>query len=333
MGTLGEGELNTVGRAELMACVVAAESTRGNVVYVTDYQILKKRQDRGWPTPRLGQGSNPDLWWRLSRALKTRQGTFTVQWQRAHVDVADINTENHDMAIVFGNEMADAVAKKAAGEAALRGAAAEQVAWVDALAWQVQRRIVEANLQAAKANPTVLTLREKGLRRVQYKTVLQALFERTTHQLAFRRSRQRWECQTCKQSMGETSLVRWLRAGPCSGEIQTMQSIGNSLGMDVRQVRAGAYIPIGWKIVHPSHSVAQYRGITWCWNCAAWTSRSLCKLSVQCSGTIKSSARDALSRIKRGLPPRARMSWPLPATASEELLEWPLAAPGNVASN
>ena len=47
MGTLGEGELNTVGKAELMACVVAAESTRGNVVYVTDYQILKKRHDRG----------------------------------------------------------------------------------------------------------------------------------------------------------------------------------------------------------------------------------------------------------------------------------------------
>ena len=108
MGTLGEGEPNTVVRAEFMARVVAVESTRGNVVYVTDNQILKKRQDRGWPTPRLGQGSNPDLWWRLSRALKTRQGTFTVQWQRAHIDVADIKTENHDMAIVFGNEMADA---------------------------------------------------------------------------------------------------------------------------------------------------------------------------------------------------------------------------------
>ena len=57
MGTLGEGEPNTEGGAELMACVVAAESTRGNVVYVTDYQILKKRQDRGWPVPRLGQGA------------------------------------------------------------------------------------------------------------------------------------------------------------------------------------------------------------------------------------------------------------------------------------
>ena len=37
--------------------------------------------------------------------------------------------------------------------------------------------------------------------------------------------------------------------GSCSGEIQTMQSVGNSLGMTVLQVRAGAYIPIGWKIV------------------------------------------------------------------------------------
>ena len=61
MGTLGEGEPNTVGRAELMACVVAADRTRGNVVYVTDNEILKKRQDRSWPTRRLGQGSNPGL--------------------------------------------------------------------------------------------------------------------------------------------------------------------------------------------------------------------------------------------------------------------------------
>ena len=47
--------------------------------------------------------------------------------------------------------------------------------------------------------------------------------------------------------MGETSFVRWLRASPCVGEIQTMQSIGNSLGLGVKQVRAGAYIPIGGK--------------------------------------------------------------------------------------
>ena len=159
----------------------------------------------------------------------------------------------------FGNEMADAVAKQAASEAALRGAAAEHVAWVDAPAWQVQRRIIKSNLQASKTTPTVLISREKGLRRAQRKTVLQSLFEQSTHQLAFRRLTQRWECQVCKQSMGETSLVRWLSLGPCAGEIQTMQSIGSSLGLGVQQVRAGACIPIGWKIVHPSHSVAQSR--------------------------------------------------------------------------
>ena len=38
---------------------------------------------------------------------------------------------------------------------------------------------------------------------------------------------------------GETWLVRWLRAGPCAGDIQTTQSIGNSLGLGVKQVRAG----------------------------------------------------------------------------------------------
>ena len=117
IGTLGEGEPNTVGRAEHMACVVAAESTRGNVVYITDCEILKKRQDRSWPTPRLGQSSNPDLWRWMSRAPKSRQGTFTVQWQRAHIAVAGIKHEDRDMALIFGNELADALAKQAASEA------------------------------------------------------------------------------------------------------------------------------------------------------------------------------------------------------------------------
>ena len=46
MGTLGEGERDTVGRAELMACVVAAKSTRGNVVHVAECELLKKMQDK-----------------------------------------------------------------------------------------------------------------------------------------------------------------------------------------------------------------------------------------------------------------------------------------------
>ena len=50
-------------------------------------------------------------------------------------------------------------------------------------------------------------------------------------------------------------------------------------------------------------------------------------------GRIKASARDALSRTKRGHPPRAKMSWPLSATESEELSEWRLTASVNVAAS
>ena len=36
---------------------------------------------------------------------------------------------------------------------------------------------------------------------------------------------------------------------------------------------------------------------------------------------------------QEGHPQRAKMSWPLPATESEELLEWPLTAPVNVVAS
>ena len=68
-----------------------------------DFEILK-RQDKGWPTPRLGQGSNPDLWWKMSPALKSKQSIFAAQWQRAHVAAADIKARESDVALVFGRD-------------------------------------------------------------------------------------------------------------------------------------------------------------------------------------------------------------------------------------
>ena len=248
MGTLGEGEPNTVGRAELIAFVVAAESTRGDVVYITDYEILKKRQDEG-----LAHTTSWARW--QSRALVEDVSCPEIEARILHSTVAASahcgrrhHHENHDMALVFGNELADARPKQAASDAALRGATAEQVAWVDALAWQVQRRIVEANMQASKATPTVLTSCERGLRRGTVRNRPAVTFRE------LRRSRQRWRCQACKRSMGETSLVRWLRAGPCSGQIQAMQRFGNSLGMGVTLVRAEARVPVGPENCTPSHS-------------------------------------------------------------------------------
>ena len=48
--------------------------------------------------------------------------------------------------------------------------------------------------------PTTLVRSERGLRRAQYKTVLQFC------------GKKRWECQVCNRSLDDTSLFRWLAA-------------------------------------------------------------------------------------------------------------------------
>ena len=87
-------------------------------------------------------------------------------------------------------------------------------------------------------------------RQEQRKTFLKVPFELTFHQLAHTDVPYKLECQDCNYSMGESSLVRWLRVGPCTGQIPTVQSIGNSLHLDVRKVRRSVHIPIGWTILH-----------------------------------------------------------------------------------
>ena len=106
-----------------------------------------------------------------------------------------------------------------------------------------------------------------------------------------------------------------------------MQSVGNSLGLGVVQVRAEAYIPIGWKILHPSHSVVHYRGITCCWNCAGMDF----SISVQTEHAVFWSDQGAsVRRFEQDQAEVPTAYWnvlALPATEREELLEWPLTAP------
>ena len=109
-----------------------------------------------------------------------------MQWQRAHVAVADIKRENHDMVLVFGNEMADVVAKGERSGAARSGSGASILGGCAGMAGpKADHRGKPAGLKNHAIS------REKGLRRAQCKTVLQSFSEQSAHQLAFQRSRQR----------------------------------------------------------------------------------------------------------------------------------------------
>ena len=213
---LGEGEPGAVGRAELMAFVVTAESTRGNVVYVTDYEILKRRQDRGWPTPRLGQGSNPDPWWRMSRGKEHSRCSGSERTLRLQTSSVKTTTRRSYLAMRWLMRWPSRRRAKRRCEERQQGRYPGWTRWHG----RSNGGSLRQTCRPEKTTPTILISREKGLRRAQYKTVFHSFSEQSTHQLAFRRSRQRWECQVCKQSIGETSVVRWLRAGPCAAEIQ-----------------------------------------------------------------------------------------------------------------
>ena len=175
--------------------------------------------------------------------------------------------------------------------------------WVDALAWQVQRRIVEANC---------LDRLRKGSQ------------EGTVHNrlaITFRAHYTPAGMSTFEAKVGMSDL----QAERGRNVFGALVVGGPMLSTDRSHAELWELSWDGSDAGHASHSVAQYRGIIWCWNCAAWTSRTLCKLSMPCSGVISTSARDALSRARRGYPPRGGVCWPL--TATEELLEFALTAP------
>ena len=135
VGTLGEGELNTVGRAELMACVVAVGEHARQCG-------LRHRTTKSSRKGKIGVGPHRAL---DKAATLTFGGDCPVPWKRGKehlrcsgsVRILTLPTSRLRIMtwrLYLGNEMADAVAKKAASEAAVRGAAAEQIAWVDAMA-------------------------------------------------------------------------------------------------------------------------------------------------------------------------------------------------------
>ena len=162
----------------------------------------------------------------MSRALKSRQGSFTIQWQRAHIDAADIKSGNHNTAIVFGNEMADAMAK----QAALR--------WLGWMRWRGRSK-GESLRQTCKRPkpPHCFDWLRTGSQEGTVQNCPAGACRTNNTPAGISAIKAAAGMSNLQESMGETSLVRWFRAGPCSGEIQTMQSIRNSLGLGVKHTK------------------------------------------------------------------------------------------------
>ena len=140
-----------------------------------------------------------------------------------------------------------------------------------------------------------------------------ALIRASKH--VIKKEKRRWWCTVCCQGTGKRYRWTWLKSGPCSGKpssrgTQLLARACRGVGMETHPA-----LSIGLQHrFHLSHNLDYHRGIYWCWKCGCYATQSPRMLKNPCNGSCTDRGRKGfLSRLRKGLPPKAGMEWPLPA--------------------
>ena len=111
----------------------------------------------------------------------------------------------------------------------------------------------------------------------------------------------RLKCHRCARDVHVSNVTKWIAIGAC--EPWHQQRSTNTV--------------IGKREVHPTHEIAQYRGLTWCWKCGMLASRKMQALAIACKKPEQGSrGQKNLGRLRQRLPPSG-YEWP--ATLSAEI--------------
>ena len=145
-GSLGNGP-HTAPRAELHGLLKAAMFTKGDSKVVMGCLLIVGQYKGGrWRRP---AGPNADLRQELGEIYHKR-GKLEVSWQNAHATAEHVFTFNMELPAILGHEMADCLAHKGAALARGPGAFEEVTRATDGRSWKVLRRIVAADMAAAR---------------------------------------------------------------------------------------------------------------------------------------------------------------------------------------
>lgn len=319
-GCLGPDERHTVPRAELMALLqlLKASIQEEDLLVYSDCKYVVRGIARG----RGGGygGPHEDLWQQVWKEIGQRSGGVRVVWVKAHATKDSIKKFRLTEEQVIGNALADHFAKQGA---ALAPRVNTDFDAMDSIVWLVQRRIVSAHILAAGHNSSAckegrgvsITPKEQ---RCLAERRRKELMESSTHQL--QPCNGGWHCLICKVAVNSLSN-KWLLRSFCQGDAAVQWSAGSSSGVRVPIMDKYYHLQIGQSFVHPSHTVARYRGFYWCWKCgssatgsAGIKSHSL-DLTRPCIGPTKSK-KDLLARMRKGKTPKEDRDWPEPADTS-----------------
>ena len=299
-----EGPVQTVPRAELRAiievCRRATQIPGGLLVIFTDSELCVLGFRAGPSQGPLSE--NFDLWEEFWQARSALVGLCQIRWTKGHAAARDIERRRSTAWQAAGNRVADELAGCGAAEAALPAWWHEQVRSVDQTASLVLARLARTTQRAAQLSgpPPRRPPKPAGVRRQTAGRPLLAsrrLLRARGHVL--RRAPAGYRCCLCQLVFRPGSHHQW--------DVRT--ACRRDFGAAVPDDGEAAPLVFGGATVPASHQLGALGGFLWCWRCGAYTSGKPRQLLQECKRRPSSAGKSVLSRLLRGLPPKAGRSF------------------------
>ncbi len=264
-------------RAELMAAAAAVERSALNAAYVGDCSHVITGCSLGVPPTFLGSGSiNADIWRRLARAVRDRDGQIAFVKTKAHrsrgraeIDISDGLLNWH------GNQAADAACKELAAAEAAAHDEPRMLVQTRELCARTLEVLAFAGGWAFQHMPDSLHAKANNRKKVHSGTGSEDFIGQ--HVTVARSSGGRI-CTVCRLSSWSTKGNRTLAMKPCRGDLASQ--------------------------AHPTHILDVTGGILWCRRCGAYTSRVPRALREACQGRPRTIGQgNVWRRLHDGLPP------------------------------
>ena len=246
-------------------------------------------------------GANADLWLQVRETMAQRPGSIQVKWAKAHVTAHDIATLSIPHAWIIGNSVADALAKRGAALNAVPEQQCNQLALMDERANRVRWRLAlicdaVAQLHPRHVSKARIRNSEPRERRMSASARLAQARADSLHKVV--RVCGRWVCSECRFRAPKDRLIRFLRS-PC----HALRREHLHQGQARPSVNVQA-LTLGSQQAHPSHSIAHFGGLWWCWKCGCLATTYMRDLAAPCKGSPSEHGRQNLRRLRMRKHPR-----------------------------
>ena len=195
----------------------------------------------------------------------------------------------------IGNDVADALAKKAAGLWRLSRSDRQSISYWRGRAWRIGLRLAAVTLDCVKHFKNDITLQPatKPCKRESLTSLICGL-KSLGH--VFEEGERRMHCKNCGLSWlrGRKQVRLALRRGSCKGAKTFLEH---------RVVQGELFLGVDSKPAHASHRIMHWAGVYYCALCGCWGTSRVVKLSLACARTPTAAGAEVLRRIGLQLPP------------------------------